>query len=313
MLVGSLSLNTKLVFADPLTTTLAPTRPRSVAAFTSVWAGAGSFAGFAYVDGEAITHAKSDFERDREMALRVFVHGVPETTVVWETLREGVEGPSVSLALPGFGNPLPSGFLPTKDQYASWLTGELKKVEGPIDLVGHDWGALLVLRMATAGDVRLRSWICDVGSVFHPDYVWHPWAATVITPGQGEYMLLRRRQSSPEEAVAMMLGGGVSARDASEVFAAHDEVMSRCILGLYRSAVPNVAADWGADGYAPTSAPGMILLPTGDQLDDGALSREVAGWLGARTEVLDGLSHWWMYDQTGKAASVLEKFWAALE
>ena len=245
--------------------------------------------------------------------MRVFVHGVPETTVVWQTLQEQVGGPSVALGLPGFGTALPSGFVATKDQYAAWLTAELTKVQEPIDLVGHDWGALLVLRVATLGDVQLRSWVCDVGSVFHPNYAWHPWAQDLIVPGQGEEMLLRRRQSSPEEAGALMTTSGVPAEDAAEMFAALDEVMSQCILGLYRSAVPNVAADWGARARVPTSAPGLILRPTEDRVDDEGMSRELTGWLGARTEVLSGLGHWWMYDKTGRVASVLSDFWAAAE
>ncbi|AVZ71601.1 alpha/beta hydrolase [Streptomyces lunaelactis] len=244
--------------------------------------------------------------------MRVFVHGVPETAVVWDGLRDELGAPSVALPLPGFGTGLPAGFTPTKDQYASWLTDELKKIQGPIDLIGHDWGALLTLRLATVGEVRLRSWICDVGSVFHPDYAWHPWAATLINPDEGEETL-RRRQSSPKEAGTLMARGGVPTKAAAEMVAAHDDVMSQCILGLYRSAAPNVSADWGALAQAPTSAPGMVLLPTGDQVDDESLSRQVAGRLGARPEVLDGLSHWWMYDDTGKTVSALEGFWAAVE
>jgi len=163
------------------------------------------------------------------------------------------------------------------------------------------------------GDVGLRSWACDVGSVFHPNYVWHPWAQDLVVPEQGEEMLLRRRQSSPEEAGALMTTSGVPAEDAAEMFAALDEVMSQCILGLYRSAVPNVAADWGARARVPTSAPGLILRPTEDRVDDEGMSRELTGWLGARTEVLSGLGHWWMYDKTGRVASVLSDFWAAAE
>lgn len=96
------------------------------------------------------------------------------------------------------------------------------------------------------------------------------------------------------------------------MFAGHDETMSRCILGLYRSAVPNVSADWGAQAHTPTPAPGMILLPTRDQVDDARLSRQVADRLGARFEVLDGLTHWWMYDHTGRTTSALERFWSAV-
>lgn len=245
--------------------------------------------------------------------MRVFVHGVPETAVVWDALRDKLGGDSAALTLPGFGTGLPAGFTPTKDEYAAWLTEELKKIQGPVDLVGHDWGALLTLRIATVGEVRLRSWTCDVGSVFHPDFAWdYSWATTLIAPGEGEEMLLRRRQSSPKEAGALQVGQGVPEKAAAEMFASHDEVMSTCILGLYRSAVPNVFADWGAAAQAPTSAPGMILLPTGDQVDDEKLSRQVAARLGARVEVLDGLSHWWMYDDSGKAMSALERFWGAV-
>ncbi|SDK76212.1 Alpha/beta hydrolase family protein [Nonomuraea maritima] len=131
--------------------------------------------------------------------MRVFVHGVPETAVVWNPLREAVKGPSEALTLPGFGTALPPGFTPTKDRYAAWLTDELRKFPEPVDLVGHDWGALLTLRVATAGEVPLRSWVCDVGGVFHPDYAWHPWAAALISD-QGEETLRLRRESSPEEA-----------------------------------------------------------------------------------------------------------------
>jgi pimeloyl-ACP methyl ester carboxylesterase len=251
---------------------------------------------------------------EEEKIMRVFVHGVPETAVVWDGLRDDLGGDSVALTLPGFGTSLPAGFTPTKDQYASWLMDELKKIKGPIDLIGHDWGALLTLRIATRGEVRLRSWTCDVGSAFHPDFAWnYSWATTLIAPGEGEEMLLRLRQFSPEEAGALQVSQGVPARVAAEMFAAHDEVMSQCILGLYRSAVPNVCADWGALAQSPTSAPGMILVPTGDQVDDERVSRQVAGRLGARVEVLDGLTHWWMCDDTGKAVSALEGFWAAVK
>lgn len=243
--------------------------------------------------------------------MRVFVHGVPETTVVWDELRNALGGPSVALRLPGFGTPVPAGFTPDKDHYASWLADELKGIREPIDLIGHDWGAMLALRVATLGEVRLRSWICDSGAAFHPDYVWHSWAAAMTTPGEGEEILRKRRRASLEEAGAYQASGGVPTNVIAEMFAAHDHVMSRSILGLYRSAVPNVAATWEAQ--ATTSAPGMLLLPTGDPADDESLSRQVAGRLGARFEVLDGFGHWWMHDGSGKVVPVLEEFWAAAD
>src|SRR5262245_60307151 len=102
---------------------------------------------------------------------KVFVHGVPETLHVWDRLRAELSEPSIALALPGFGTPLPAGFRAIKDGYSDWLAEQLRRIEGPIDLVGHDWGALLSLRVATAYDVPLRSWAVDVASCFHSEYV----------------------------------------------------------------------------------------------------------------------------------------------
>jgi hypothetical protein len=44
----------------------------------------------------------------------------------------------------------------------------LTQLEGPVDVLGYDIGALLTLRIATAFDLPLRSWIVDVANVFHP-------------------------------------------------------------------------------------------------------------------------------------------------
>ena len=87
----------------------------------------------------------------------VFVHGLPETARIWDPLREVLGGDSIAVELPGFGVPRPAGFSATKDAYATWLADELGRVDGPIDLVGHDIGALLVLRVVTAFDVAARS------------------------------------------------------------------------------------------------------------------------------------------------------------
>ena len=131
---------------------------------------------------------------------RVFVHGVPETSLVWDELREQVGGDSVALPLPGFGVPLPDDFVPG----------------------------------------------------------------------------------------------------------------SRCILGLYRSAIPNVGADWGARAQTPTSSPGLVLIATGDRVDNETAARATAERLGALVAVLPGGTHFWMFDSTGTVASVLSSFWSSL-
>jgi pimeloyl-ACP methyl ester carboxylesterase len=72
-------------------------------------------------------------------ATPVLVHGLPETSRIWDSLRR-VLGRAIALALPGFGTPRPAGFTATKDAYAEWLANALGEIEEPIDLVGTTWG-----------------------------------------------------------------------------------------------------------------------------------------------------------------------------
>ena len=44
---------------------------------------------------------------------------------------------------------LPPGFDSTKEAYLDWLIGEVESVGEPVDIVGHDWGALLVERLVS--------------------------------------------------------------------------------------------------------------------------------------------------------------------
>ena len=79
----------------------------------------------------------------------VFVHGVPDTYRVWRSILERINRSDVvTLSLPGFGDALPLGFGATKEEYVAWLATTLEALTQPIDLVGHDWGSLLAVRIA---------------------------------------------------------------------------------------------------------------------------------------------------------------------
>ena len=89
----------------------------------------------------------------------VFVHGVPDTPRVWRAvLAHLVRRDVVTLSLPGFGCPAPAGFDATKEAYVRWLLDEPAGQPGPIDVVGHDWGALLVVRAVSLAPRGVRSW-----------------------------------------------------------------------------------------------------------------------------------------------------------
>ena len=240
----------------------------------------------------------------------VFVHGVPETAAIWAGVRRRIERESVALDLPGFGNPRPEGFGATKDDYVDWVLGELDRIDEPIDLVGHDWGAILTLRIATAHGDRVRSWATDVANIIHPGYEWHEFAKLWQTPGDGEAFFEAQSALPVEDRAAGLEGLGVPRDGAMEMAAAGDAVMGGCILDLYRSATPNPHHDWGP--LSPTRGRGLVLHPTEDPFGDGTKASEVADALGAGFAPIEGAGHFWPYQAPGEGAAVLTAFWDGL-
>jgi pimeloyl-ACP methyl ester carboxylesterase len=242
------------------------------------------------------------------------VHGFPETPAIWRPLQASLDGDAVAVSLPGLGVERPAGFSATKDAYAEALAATLAELDSPLDVVGHDIGALLTLRIATAFDVPLRSWAVDVANVFHRDFAWPKRVHELQTPGAGEELVGAMREAEagdPASTKSRLVAGGVPGRLAAEIAAAHDVTMSRCILDFYRSAIPNVAADWWGE-TGPTASAGLVLLLP-DPPEDEAMSIGVARRLGAATARLDDLGHCWMAEDPQRVAAVLRSFWARLE
>ncbi|MGH2697855.1 MAG: alpha/beta fold hydrolase [Actinomycetota bacterium] len=184
----------------------------------------------------------------------VFLHGLPETSRIWDGLRGILNRDSIALSLPGFGTARSEGFTATKDAYAEWLSYEVKQLAGPIDLVGHDVDALLTMRVVTAFDAEVRSFVVDVANIFHPASVWPERVHRLQTPGVGEEMMKAMREAPPEDqtSTAMRLSSvGVPLNEARAIGSAHDETMSRSILDFYRSVVPNVGSEWWDDIKGP--------------------------------------------------------------
>ena len=240
----------------------------------------------------------------------VFVHGVPETAAIWRKVQDAIGRPSTAVALPGFGCPLPEGFDATKDGYVAWLLGELEQLGEPVDLVGHDWGALLAYRIVTSHPEVIRSWAADIGNTVHPAYEWHAFAQLWQTPGDGEASIEAQDAQPVEERAAGYELFGLEPADALEMATAGDLTMGRCILSLYRSCVPNAHAHWGP--WAPVDRPGLVLHPSDDPFSDATLAAEVAVALGAGFEVMEGAGHFWPYQAPDAGVAALTRFWDGL-
>ena len=245
----------------------------------------------------------------------VLVHGNPETPAIWRPLVSHLRRSDVvTLHLPGFGVPVPDGFDMTKEAYVDWLVGELEAIGEPVDLVGHDWGGGFTFRVATTRPDLLRSWVCDVAGLAHPDYVWHDFAQIWQTPGAGEEFFESTNGQPREDRLAMMEAIGITPDVAPELVDAAGPLMAQCVLTLYRSAAQPAMVEWGRLADAARERPGLVIAPADDHFAGGTtMAEEMAVRMGARCEVLDGLGHWWMLGDPVRGAAVLDDFWESLD
>jgi pimeloyl-ACP methyl ester carboxylesterase len=245
----------------------------------------------------------------------VLVHGNPETAAIWDDLRAELGRDDVTaLSPPGFGAPVPEGFGATSDDYVAWLAAELERIDGPIDLIGHDWGGGHVVRLVQARPELVRSWATDIAGALDPAYVWHDFAQVWQTPGAGEQAVAQMAATPTEQRAQQFEGLGMSKAAAASVAAASGEEMGRCILALYRSAAQPKMAEWGADLSNLRTKPGLVIIATEDHFTGGeTLARRTAERAGARVTVLDGLGHWWMCQDPKRGAEAIRSFVDSLD
>lgn len=245
----------------------------------------------------------------------VFVHGNPETAAIWGPLVTALgRGDVVLLSPPGFGAPLPEGFGATFLEYRDWLEAELEKLDQPIDLVGHDWGGGHVVNVVMHRPELVRSWASDVVGLFDADYVWHDMAQVWQTPGAGEELLEKMMGGGLSGRTELMASFGIPSDIAEAIAQQQNDDMAKAILALYRSAAQPAIAEAGRALGLAAARPGLSLLATEDPFIGASdTRRRSADRAGARTEVLEGLGHWWMVEDPDRGASALTKFWDSLE
>jgi pimeloyl-ACP methyl ester carboxylesterase len=244
----------------------------------------------------------------------VLVHGNPETEAIWRPLLEALgRDDVVCLSPPGFGAPLPDGFPATFLDYRDWLEGELEGFDEPVDVVGHDWGGGHVVNVVMHRPELVRSWVSDIVGVFDPDYVWHDLAQVWQTPNEGEKLVDEMLGGTVRERAERMVSFGIPLEIATLMAAHQGPEMGRAILLLYRSARQPAMAEAGRALENAAARPGLSVLATEDTyVGSDEIRRRAADRAGARTEVLDGLGHWWMVQDPARGAAALTRFWETL-
>lgn len=248
---------------------------------------------------------------------KVFVHGNPECAAVWgplvDALAERGVDDVIRLSPPGFGAPVPAGFDATMAGYHAWLVAELEAIDGPIDLVGHDWGAGHVAGIAAARPDLIRSFAMDCGGLAHADHEWHDMAIAWQTPEVGEQVVAGMFGASPAERLALFESLGMTGEVAEAHADAADETMGACVLSLYRSAVPPAMPDLGARLRAADRRPALVVIAEQDTYVSADMGAETAADLDAEVLRLADQGHWWMLGAPEVAADALVGFWAGLD
>jgi len=229
-------------------------------------------------------------------AVIVFVHGNPETGALWDGVRSHLDRPSMAVDLPGFGTPRPDGFGATKDEYVEWLVGELDRIGEPVDLVGHDWGAVVGWELAATRPELLRTFTAV--SVPHPA----AFVQALLTSEQGlrSWYVLAFQVPWLPERLARQAGGLVEEQLQRGGMSIVEVARFRREIVEY-GALPGALAWYRALLLSdPRATRRRISVPTTFVWSDGdvAVTRAAAERCEQyvdgpyRFEVLEGVTHW---------------------
>lgn len=247
---------------------------------------------------------------------KLFLHGVPDSPLIWQPLLAELDlgdTPVAVPALPGFTGPLPAGFPATKDAYADWAVGQAETLfaaHGPIDIVGHDWGALIAQRVAMLRPDLLRSWAIS-NAVIEPAYRGHRIARIWNTPILGEIFMAMSKPDKLAEGLAAQGMPADIARDEAAQWANRDK--RRAILKLYRSAKGlSFAHDWALD-IPRLPARGTLIWGANDPYVGLSVARRYAADTGTPLTVVEGAGHWAIAERPAAVAEALKIFWSHSE
>lgn len=213
---------------------------------------------------------------------------------------------TVAVSLPGFGCDTPAGFGCTKEEYLDWLIGEVEKVGEPVDIVGHDWGALLTARLVQVRPDLVRTWAIG-GAAIDEGYDWHPMAKMWQTAGLGEQVMAG---FTLEAMVTALTAESVPEEAARQVASRIDDRMKACILPLYRSAT-TFMKDWHAEVEGMSARPGLMIWGEKDPYMQIEFAKRMAARAKARLVTVPG-SHWWPLQFPTEVAAYLEEFWGSV-
>jgi pimeloyl-ACP methyl ester carboxylesterase len=245
---------------------------------------------------------------------KVFVHGNPETSAIWAPLVAALNDRGINdvvlLSPPGFGAPVPQNWTATVQEYRTWLVGELEKIGGEIDLVGHDWGAGHVFSVLAQRADLVRSWAVDCVGLLHPDYVWHDAALGWQTPDVGEQIVATMIDMEEDVFAQSFVELGMTDSIARDIKKSITIEMGSCVLALYRDAAQPAMSRLGERLIVNRPPHGLVLIAEQDHFAGTvSMMEEMVEVLDADVARLGQCGHWWMIQNPDSAAEHLVRHW----
>jgi pimeloyl-ACP methyl ester carboxylesterase len=244
---------------------------------------------------------------------KFFIHGVPDCPKIWAPLIQELglsEDDYTAPSLPGFESTPPKGFDRTKDAYVDYLIQKIEDVHttsGPVDIVGHDWGGLLTLRITGVRPDLVRTWAV-VNAAYAPKRTGHRAAKTWAVPVLGELFMMA---ITPKRLRAM----AIRANMPLEMVEISVDLWKRghikkSIIGLYRSAngLNWIGSPW-VDTLETLPKPGLVLWGADDPFGPVEGGRYWAETYGFPFVQIDQAGHWVIAEKPEAIAPALTKHW----
>lgn len=194
------------------------------------------------VEGVRFALHRADPPRRRRTTPALLLHGVPETAAMWRDLLPELARDRVVLApdLKGLGGSEGRGRYDVPTLAGELAALVLHEVDGPVDVVGHDWGGVLALGLAAARPDLVRRLVVANAPYRRLDPVRAahvPFFALPMLP-EAVFAVGGRRLVS-----AMLDAAWRSPRPLDPALRAHytaayaDPARVRAMLGYYRASV----------------------------------------------------------------------------
>jgi pimeloyl-ACP methyl ester carboxylesterase len=222
----------------------------------------------------------------------VYVHGVPNSSLMWRPFLARTGG--VAVDLPGFGDSVKAVTFPYSlagydgymERFLDWLGLER------IDLVVHDWGAA-ALGFAERQPERIERLVVINALPLFDGYDWHRAARVWRLYGLGELVMGSISLRMVRRAVRNANVNTIPEPELRGMYAKLDFGTQRAILKLHRSVRPGALAAAGAQ-LERIEAPALIVWGEADPFIPARFAERYAQALGGPTELerLADAGHW---------------------